>query len=320
MSSKEIMVESVEVKSKQDKVKASTIDKINKSTNDTIFAINERDDPSPIVNLHFKSATESSPVRRSKGVNSKASHYTISCKRRKRKFSPMMTPCGSSSRRSPSKFKTLSRTFMNFSQKSRKEYFFGRDSMNSKNINEPAFSFGSSKKNNLQIVNKVDMNEIRGKDSPGVGRYSFNNYSLSHSVMRERGFAKVSERRFEEQRIRVKNNKDTAHTLMPEQFPPIIDGTLRKRAGRKSISQEKTYSNLIYNNFTQGKQCNFTKAERFNVPCSFINNMGGNSIYIPTNDVPGPNNFEMLWAKYRYKKIKPKRNIQNKLKSMARVQ
>ncbi|CAI2368954.1 unnamed protein product [Moneuplotes crassus] len=261
------------------------------------------------VKLELQNDSESSPMRRSQGPNSNLSHYTNPPKLMRGKYSPMMTR-KQSSQESPFKLSELYKTYVNHNRRGRKEDYFGKQSMNSRTSNEPSFSFGLSKKNPNQIFNKNDMNEVRGKDSPGVGKYSLHNYSLSNSVMRNRGFAKVSENRFEEQRLRIKKNKDTAHTLMPAQFPPI--DVFRKRIGRKSISQNRNYCNLVYNGFTQGKQCNFNKALRFQ-----IKDINANPLFILNNEAPGPDNFEMLWSKYKMKNTKKKVNVQDILKKLT---
>lgn len=152
--------------------------------------------------------------------------------------------------------------------------------MNSKNKNNPSFSFGTKwnryaifnafvsifySKN--QVINPTNFNEVIGRDSPGAGHYSFNNYTLSHSVMRNKGFPKVSGNRFEEQRLREKKFTNMyvflllpyrPHTRMPEQFPVIN----YKKNRHSSISQDKTFNNLIYDGFTNGSQCKFSKAKR----------------------------------------------------------
>ena len=46
---------------------------------------------------------------------------------------------------------------------------------------------------------------------------------------------------------------------MPEQFPPI---QRNKKIEKKGIHQNHAYSNMIYDGFTQGKECKFTKAKR----------------------------------------------------------
>jgi len=52
------------------------------------------------------------------------------------------------------------------------------------------------------------MNAVKGKDSPGVGMYQTPNFNLSHSVT-GRGIARISEKRFEEERLRLKKYKNT---------------------------------------------------------------------------------------------------------------
>jgi hypothetical protein len=57
------------------------------------------------------------------------------------------------------------------------------------------------------VINTSNYNEFIGRDSPGAGKYNTNHYTLSHTVMKNKGFPKVSGNRFEEQRLREKNFK-----------------------------------------------------------------------------------------------------------------
>jgi hypothetical protein len=104
------------------------------------------------------------------------------------------------------------------------------------------------------------MNEVLGRDSPGAGKYETPLYTLSHSVMRNRGFPRVTEQRFQEDRLREKRFRNMPHTFMPEQFPQIK----KSKVSRHSIShaEDTEYTNLIYDGFTRGKDCKFSKAKR----------------------------------------------------------
>ena len=72
------------------------------------------------------------------------------------------------------------------------------------------------------------MNQVRGQDSPGVGWYSFHNHTLSNSVNREKGFARISEKRFLEERLRQKKYKNSYYLsnndLVP--IPPFHSNSL----------------------------------------------------------------------------------------------
>ena len=79
--------------------------------------------------------------------------------------------------------------------------------MNSKKRNLPSFTFGGRLSKN-QIISSKHMNELRGKDSPGPGVYEIDALSLSTHVTKNPKFAILTEKRFEENRLREKKFKN----------------------------------------------------------------------------------------------------------------